>query len=241
MRFFKHALAVMGLSLGLVAVSASASPSAPVLGSDYTQLPQQQPTDTDGKKIQVTEFFWYSCPHCNDLEPFLETWVAKQGDKIAFKRVPIQFDPRFLAQQKLYYTLEALNLVPAVHKKVFNAIHVEHQRLDTDDTIIAWAVKQGIDKKKFTDIYNSFAVNAKAMQAKQLQDAYKIDGVPTIAVDGLYITSPATVGKAMNPPPTSNEALFAATLQTLDSLIAKAEAAEKAKAAKPAAKAAVKK
>src|SRR5437879_4559754 len=202
MRFFERAFAIIGLSLnlGLVAASAGASPANPVAGTDYNVLETPQSTDS-GKKIEVTEFFWYSCPHCNALEPTLEAWVAKQGDKIDFKRVPISFDPRFLPQQKLYYTLEALGQVPAMHKKVFNAIHVERQRLDTDATILDFAVKQGLDKAKFADAYNSFGVQSKATRALQLQNAYKVDGVPMIAVDGRFITAPSIVGKAMGNAP----------------------------------------
>ncbi len=235
MRFFKHALAMMSLSLGLVAASASASPANPVLDTDYTQLPQKLVADTAGKKIQVTEFFWYSCPHCNALEPTLEAWLAKQGDKIIFKRVPVQFDPRFIPQQKLYYTLEAMNLVPTMHAKVFNAIHVEHLPLDTDDNIIGWAAKQGIDRAKFTAMYNSFAVNTEVKKALQMEEAYKIDSVPYFAIDGLYKTSPLDASKSL-PADVADPVLFAATMQTIDSLIAKAEALENAKVAKTPAK-----
>jgi len=235
MRFFQRAFAIVGLSLslGLVAASAGASPANPVAGTDYKILETPQSTDS-GKKIEVTEFFWYSCPHCNALEPALEDWVAKQGDKIDFKRVPIAFDPRFVPQQKLYYTLEALGQVPAIHKKVFNAIHVQHERIDTDAAILDFAVKQGLDKAKFADVYNSFSVQAKATRAAQLQNAYKIDGVPMIAVDGRFITAPSIVGTSMSN--ASEPALFAATLQVVDALIAKA-AAEKSKTTAPPAQA----
>lgn len=235
MRFFQKALAVAGLSLsiGLVAASAGASPANPVAGAEYKVLDNPQPTDSAiGKKVEVTEFFWYSCPHCNALEPALEDWVAKQGDKIAFKRVPIAFDPRFLPQQKLYYALEALGKVPDLHKKVFNAIHVQRQRLDTDGTITDFVVKQGIDKTKFLDVYNSFAVQTKATRATQLQNAYKVDGVPMLVVDGRYVTSPSQVG-ATPGAGDSEPALFKSTLQVMDSLVAKV-AAEKAKTAAPA-------
>lgn len=235
MRFFQRAFAIVGLSLslGLVAASAGASPASPVAGTDYKVLETPQSTDS-GKKIEVTEFFWYSCPHCSALEPTLEDWVAKQGDKIAFKRVPVAFDPRFLPQQKLYYTLEILGQVPAMHKKVFNAIHAQRQRVDTDATILDFVVKQGLDKAKFTDVYNSFGVQAKATRAAQLQNAYKIDGVPMIAVDGRFITAPSIVASAMGN--ASEPALFAATLQVLDALIVKA-AAEKSKSVAPPAQA----
>lgn len=234
MRSFQKAFAIvsLSLSLGLVAASAGASPANPVAGTDYRVLDNPQPTDSNlGKKVEVTEFFWYSCPHCNALEPALEGWVAKQGDKIAFKRVPIAFDPRFVPEQKLYYALEAMGKVPELHKKVFNAIHVQHQRLDKESTIADFVGKQGLDKAKFMDLYNSFAVQTKATRAKQLQDAYKVDGVPMLVVDGRFVTSPSIVG-ATSGAGSTEAALFQSTLQVMDSLVAKV-ATEKGKAAVP--------
>lgn len=248
MRFFQKALAVAGLSLsfGLLAASAGASPANPVAGAEYKVLDNPQPTDSGlGKKVEVTEFFGYFCPHCNALEPTLEDWIAKQGDKISVKRVPVDFaiDPAnpnqpqpkspYLPQKKLYYTLEAMGKLPEMHKKVFNAIHVQRQRLDKDDAIIDFAVKQGLDKAKFLDVYNSFAVQTKVTRAAQLQNAYKVDGVPMLVIDGRYVTSPSIVGAT--PGAGDNEpALFKSTLQVMDSLVAKA-AAEKGKTAAPVA------
>src|SRR5437870_788528 len=116
MRLIKHTLAA--LSLSLVAAAAFASPANPQNGVDYRTLDRAQQTDS-GKKVEVTEFFWYSCPHCNALEPALEAWVKKQGDRIVFKRVPVMFREDFLPQQKLYYTLEAMGKLDELHQKVF--------------------------------------------------------------------------------------------------------------------------
>jgi thiol:disulfide interchange protein DsbA len=216
MRFLQYLLAVVSLSL--IAATAGASPASPVNGADYRTLDQAQPTDS-GKKVEVTEFFWYSCPHCNAFDPSLEAWVKKQGDKIVFKRVPVAFRDSFVPQQKLYYSLEALKQVDAMHSKVFRAIHVEHQSLDTDSAIAAFVAKQGIDPKKFADVYNSFGVETKVQRATQLQSAYKVDGVPMIAINGRYVTSPAIVGAGMGSQ--SEPVLFNATLQVMDNLVAK--------------------
>ncbi|AMO97760.1 thiol:disulfide interchange protein DsbA [Collimonas fungivorans] len=237
MRFFQKALAIAGLSLsfGLLAASAGASPANPVAGKEYKVLDNPQPTDSGlGKKVEVTEFFGYFCPHCNALEPTLEEWIAKQGDKISLKRVPVDFgdpngDPKkspYVVQKKLYYTLEAMGKLPEMHKKVFDAIHAQRQRLDTDTAVADFAAKQGLDKAKFLDVYNSFAVQTKVTRATQLQTAYKIDGVPTLIVDGRYVTSPSIV--SANPGAGDSEpALFKSTLQVMDSLVAKAAAGKK--------------
>ena len=221
-----------GLSLGLMAAAAHAAPSAPVNGADYRSLEKAQSTDS-GKKVEVTEFFWYSCPHCSAFEPALADWVKKQGDTIVFKRVPVAFRESFLPQQRLYYALEAMGKADEMQKKVFHAIHVERKNLDTDAAIADFVAAQGIDRKKFTDVYTSFGVQSKVRRAAQLQEAYKIDGVPMIAIDGRYLTSPSIIGAAVgNQPETS---LQTSALQVMDWLVAKSAKEHKSAAAAPAA------
>ncbi len=216
MHLFRHALAA--ISLGLLAVSAGASPANPQNGTDYRTLEQAQPTDS-GKKIEVTEFFWYNSSHCAAFEPQLSAWAKKQGDKIVFNKVPIAFRDSFIPQQKLYYTLEPMGKLDELTPKIFQAIHVDGQRIDTNDTILAYIEKNGIDKRKFLDLYYSFGMQTKLRRAAQLQDAYKIDGVPMIAVDGRYLTSPSIAGSSMAGQP---ESMYqAAALQVMDYLVAK--------------------
>jgi thiol:disulfide interchange protein DsbA len=218
MRFLRRALAI--LSLGLIAFGAAAAPNNPQNGTDYRTLDKAQQTDS-GKKVEVTEFFWYSCPHCNAMEGDLVAWVKKQGDNIAFKRVPVAFRDSMVPQQKLYYALEALGKVDDMHGKVFNAIHVQKQSLDNDAAIIDFAAKSGLDKQKFTEVYNSFGIQSKVARAKQLQQAYQIDGVPLLAVDGRYLTSPSIVSASVGHAP--EPALHAATFQVMDWLVNKAK------------------
>ena len=214
-------LQTMLLSLGLLLTigSASATPAAPQSGTDYRTLDKPQPVDS-GKKIEVTEFFWSSCPHCFAFEPYLTEWVKKHGDTIVFKRVPVNFRESFIPQQKLHYALDAMGKLEELQPKIFHAIHVDHQSLDTDAAILEFVGKQGVDKQKFTDAYNAFGTQAKVKRALTLQEAYKIDGVPTIAIDGKYETSPSIVGAAMGQQ--SEATLATATLKVMDALVLKA-------------------
>jgi len=216
MRFLAHLMAVV--SFGFIATtSVMATPTEPVEGAEYLRLQNAQPTDT-GKKVEVLEFFWYNCPHCFAFEPSLTEWVKKRGDSIVFRRVPVGFRESFVPQQKLYYTLEAMNRMD-VHKQVFDAIHSARQKLDKEDAILDFIDKQGVDRKKFLDIYNSFGVQSKVNRVRQLQETYRIDGVPTVVIDGQYITSPSIVGQTMRG--ASEQAMNAATLQVMDALLAK--------------------
>ncbi|MGZ3238613.1 MAG: thiol:disulfide interchange protein DsbA/DsbL [Burkholderiaceae bacterium] len=215
-----HQKVLAALSFSLVAFTAGATPANPQSGTDYRTLPQAQPTES-GKKVEVTEFFWYSCPHCNAFEPDLEAWVKKQGDKIVFKRVPVIFRPEMIPEQRLYYALEAMGKSEELQSKIFHAIHLEHQRLDNPTAIADFVAKQGIDKQKFMDLYNSFGVETKVKRAAQLQEAYKIDGVPTVAIDGRYLTSPGIVGVGMGNQP--EPVLHKAAIQVMDWLVANAK------------------
>jgi thiol:disulfide interchange protein DsbA len=183
------------LSAGALALAGpSRAQGGPIEGTHYIRLSQPLPAPTGGK-IEVIEFFWYGCPHCNAFEPTLEPWVKRLPPDVAFRRVPVAFrEEPFVAHQRIYYALEAMGQVEAMHRKVFYAIHNERARLDKPAEIQAFMVKNGLDGAKFLDQYNSFSVQTKARQAKQLSEAYKIDGVPALGVQGRYYTSGTLAG-----------------------------------------------
>jgi thiol:disulfide interchange protein DsbA len=186
--------AASATTLAALPLSVQAQGKPPAEGKDYLLLSKPAPSEAPAGQIEVVEFFWYSCPHCNEFEPQLEAWAAKAPKDVSLRRVPVSFRPDFEPQQRLYYVLEALGKLAALHKKVFYAIHVEKQTLNTADLVTAWAQKQGIDKAKFTELYNSFPVNMKARKATQLQEAFMVDGVPALGVDGRYYTSGSLAG-----------------------------------------------
>ncbi|MDQ3271330.1 MAG: thiol:disulfide interchange protein DsbA/DsbL [Pseudomonadota bacterium] len=177
-------------SLGALSTTALAqAPAAPRAGTDFLVLDKPAPVDAPAGKVEVVEFFWYSCPHCHRFEPALEEWIKKTPKDVVVRRVPVSFRPDFEPQQRLYYVLEAMNKVEELHKKVFYAIHAEKQMLNTPELVAAWAEKQGLNRAKFSEMYNSFSIATKARKATQLQDAYKVDGVPALGVAGRFYTS----------------------------------------------------
>ena len=172
-----------------LSTTARAQAKAPQEGTDYLLLDKPAPVEAVAGKVEVVEFFWYSCSHCNRFEPQLDAWSKKAAKDVVLRRTPVSFRPDFEPQQRLYYVLESLGKVDELHKKVFNAIHTEKQNLNTAEQITAWAEKQGISKAKFTEAYNSFPVVTKVRKATQLQEFYKVDGVPALGVAGRYFTS----------------------------------------------------
>ena len=162
-------------------------------GFDYRILPSAQPVETKGK-VEVIEFFWYGCPHCYDFEPELSAWVKRQPKDVTFRRVPVAFRDDFMPHSQLFYALEAMGKGDALNEKVMYAMHKENKRLLTEPEIADWAASQGLDRNTFLATYRSFAVVSKARVAKQLTEAYRIDGVPTIVMQGRYVTSPSIAG-----------------------------------------------
>jgi thiol:disulfide interchange protein DsbA len=178
--------AVMGAALIQSPVQAQGKPFA--VGTDYLVLNKRAPVEAPAGKIEVVEFFGYFCPHCNVFEPAFDAWRKRAPKDIVVRRVPVAFQAASVPQQRLFYALEAMDLVDKLHAKVFAAIHVDRQSLTETEAIANWVAKQGVDKTKFLEQFNSFAVATKVKRASDLPNAYLIDGVPALGVAGRYLT-----------------------------------------------------
>ena len=167
-------------------------------GKDYKRLDKPVAPDAAAGKVDVIEFFWYSCPHCNVFEPAFDAWAKAAPKDLSIRRVPVAFIASFIPQQKLYYTLEGMGKLDALHTRVFRAIHVDKLKLAKDDDIFAWVGQQGVDAAKFKEVYNSFTVSNQVRRASQLQDAYGVEGVPSMGVAGKYYTDGTMAGSMQN-------------------------------------------
>lgn len=167
-------------------------------GKDYQKLSKPAPTEAPAGKIEIIEFFWYSCPHCNSFEPVLDAWIKAAPKDLVVRRVPVAFNASFVPQQKLYYAFEGMNLLDTMHARAFHAIHVERNRLAKDEDIFAWVGKQGVDVAKFKEVYNSFSVSNQVRKATQLQQDYDVEGVPAMGVAGRYYTDGTKAGNMTN-------------------------------------------
>ena len=186
-----------------------------VEGKTYHRIPNPQPTET-GRKIEVIEFFSYGCPHCAELEPYLDTWLAKAPQDVAFRRVPVMFQQRWIPLAKIYYTLDALGVESKLSPDVFKAIHGSNIALWDTAKFYDWAATKGIDRKKVEEVFTSFAIDGKMKRAMQLAQQYNVQSVPLVVIDGKFITSSSDVGTHAQLPP------------AIDELVAKARA-ERAK------------
>jgi len=187
-------LAVGGGMTGAAAQAQQTQGGAPVEGTHYVKLAQPVAVAVPGK-IEVIEFFWYGCPHCNAFEPMLDAWQKKLPADVAFRRVPVAFrEEPYVAHQRIFYALDEMKLIEQMHRKVFYAIHNERMRLAKPDEIATFMGKSGVDPAKFLEAYNSFSVQTKAAQARQLAQAYKIDAVPAMGVQGRYYITGTMAG-----------------------------------------------
>lgn len=216
----KLAALLIALATGAGLLMTAPAQAQPVAGTDYKVLQPAQPVPAG--KIEVTEFFGYWCPHCNHFENTWEAWGAKQGKDVVIKHVPVAFnnDARLVPYSRIYYALESMGKLNAksskgmrMHARIFDAIHgADHLNVgrdkDQQERIIGdFIAKEGIDRKAFMDVYNSFGVNSNVMRANQLTEQYRIEGVPTVVVQGKYVVSPDEAGGYVN------------TMKTLDYLV----------------------
>lgn len=185
-------------TLSLTVATPALAQAAAREGKDYAKLGKPVATTAGAGKVEVLEFFWYSCSHCHNFEPAFAAWKAAVPADVVVQRVPVGFSASFIPQQKLYYTLLGMGKVDEVHSKVFRAIHVERNRLAKDADIFDWAAKQGLDMTKFKEIYNSFTVSNQVRKATELQQAYNVEGVPSIGVAGRYYTDGTMAGSMAN-------------------------------------------
>lgn len=189
-------------------------------GKEYRLLPLPQPADS-GKSVEVIEFFWYGCPHCNNMQGSLDVWLKTKPAGVIFKRQPAAFDKDWLQLARAYYTIEAMGLVDKLHLPLFAAIHDKRELspkalIKDPAPLFEWVAKQGVDREKFMDTYNSFGVNARTQRTITITSNYDVPGTPALIVDGRYLTAPSLV---LNPDNTLNYPRF---FLVLDQLIAKA-------------------
>lgn len=189
------------LALACVAGAAHAQDIRARQNLEY-RLIAPQPVET-GDRIEVIEFFWYGCPYCNELQPALEGWIRRKPADVALRRVPAILRDSWAPHARIFYTLEQLGEVERLHLKVYESYHVERLHMSKPDVMIEWAVKNGIDRKRWLDAYHSPETDARVERARQLSKAYTLEVTPTLVVDGRYLTSgrhvPATDVRDMVP------------------------------------------
>ncbi len=155
----------------------------------YFSIIPEQP-GAEGDKVQVMEFFWYACPHCYSLEPHISKWLEKKPDNIEFIRIPAMFKRAdVVLHAKTFYALSLMGVEDELNGALFDAIHVQNNRLATSADMEAFLAKKGVDIEAYRKAMKSFAVQTQSRRAEVLANRFDIRGVPAFVVDGKYRTS----------------------------------------------------
>jgi len=183
------ALVMSGGSLG---AAEEGDPLFQVYGK-YEKVVPPQPTGSPDQ-VEVVELFWYGCPHCFQLEPYMEHWLKNKPDYVVFRRMPAVFRSSWAPLAQAYYTAEALGVVDEVHVPLFESIHRARRPLNDKEQIMAFFAEHGVDKDEFSKAWDSFTVRARVRRATIMSSRYGAGGVPTIIVNGKYRTSGSLTG-----------------------------------------------
>lgn len=184
---------MLAIMLGLMALATGAI-AEDEEKKGYKELASPQPTAT-GDKIEVIEFFWYGCPHCYSFEPYLKQWQQQKPDYIEFVRVPAVLSKDWLAHARAYYTAEELGFVEEIHLPLFEEIHTRKKRIFSQAALRDFFVDQGVvEGREFDRVYASEVVEKKLRAAFKAAKNYQITGVPSLIINGKYITSSRLAG-----------------------------------------------
>lgn len=157
-------------------------------GRHYSRIVPAQPTDAKGK-VEVVELFWYGCPHCHRFQPYLERWSKRLPDDVEFRRMPAVLAEHWAIHTRAYYAAEALGALDKIHKPLFDAIHAQKRRLDTEERLMEFFAEHGVSKEDFKKTFHSFAVEAKVRRAVEMSRRYNTEATPSVVINGKYIVN----------------------------------------------------
>lgn len=187
-------------ALALLAAPLITHAAAPAVFQEnvaYERILPPQPTIGDGK-VEVVEVFWYGCPHCHRFQPFIERWLLTAPENVTFVRLPAILSERWAIHARAYYAAEGLGVLERIHQPLFDAIHVEKRRLDSERELENFFAEHGVDREEFRKAFNSFSVSTKVARARDLTRRYGIDATPAVVVNGTWRTGPGMVNSFDN-------------------------------------------
>lgn len=188
-------LSLLTLAAGVSSLT-QAQPAPPVEGKQFVRLAQPLASAGADGKIEVVEFFLYTCPACFAFDPALHAWSKTLGPDVVLRRIHVGVGAMHKLHQRLFYALDSMGRLADLHAQLFNAIHIEKLDLSSEKAITAWAVGKGVDSAKFTSTFNSFGAQTRLGQSAKLAEAYRAEGVPALGIAGRFLTSPSMAGGA---------------------------------------------
>ena len=184
MKYFARSLLLLLIAVPLLAQSDTYEE-----GRNYQRIVPSQPTDGNGK-IEVVELFWYGCPHCYRFQPYITRWAKNKPADVVYRRMPAILGEHWALLARAFYTAEALGITDRIHQPLFDAIHAEKRRMDSEDAIMAFFAEHGVSNDAFRKTFNSFAINAKVNRAREMSRRYQAQATPSVVINGKYILNP---------------------------------------------------
>ena len=184
MKYFARSLLLLLIAVPLLAQSDTYEE-----GRNYQRIVPSQPTDGNGK-IEVVELFWYGCPHCYRFQPYITRWAKNKPADVVYRRMPAILGEHWALLARAFYTAEALGITDRIHQPLFDAIHAEKRRMDSEDAIMAFFAEHGVSNDAFRKTFNSFAINAKVNRAREMSRRYQAEATPSVVINGKYILNP---------------------------------------------------
>ncbi len=173
-------------AIGLAVMTSFAMAANYQEGTQYSAI-TPPPPEGSGNEIVVEEFFMYTCPHCKNLEPRINSWLDKQPQGVKFSRIPAMFGGTATLHAKAFYALEIIGEGERMHESLFIAIHDDEKHLNKQKALEAFFDENKVDMDKYRAAVSSFTVQTKANRAASLMRRYGIRSVPALVVDGRYL------------------------------------------------------
>lgn len=152
------------------------------------------PTPAKSGKIEITEVFWYGCPHCNQFHPVFDAWKKQQADDVLVDHSPAMWSKPMAIHAQLFYTAKAFRLLDVMHSEIFDAMHKGKKKLTSSKQIFSLFEKHGITQEQFEKTFDSFGVKSQVQQASARARSFGITGTPEVVVNGKYRISGRMVG-----------------------------------------------
>ena len=191
---------VSTLMLGCLAVAATAQQPQVKTDLPYRVIEPALPPlsgalgDSARDRIEVIQFFYYGCPHCFDMQPILDDWLAKKPADVEFRYVPALRDDKWLVLTRAAFALEILGADRRLRRPIYDVINFDGAVLTDPAKFADWAARNGVDRARFMAVYESAEVTTRVEAARKATNDYGVRATPTFVVAGKYSFSSGQAG-----------------------------------------------
>ena len=193
-------LKTLMVALAGLGLSAAVSAQELVEGQHYTLLESPVATQVDEDQIEVTEAFWFGCPHCYRLQTSVNEWYETLDDDVSIVKMPATMGGDWNTHATAFYAAQSLGIEEELHQDFFDAIHQDGRSLTEADDIADFFSDYGVSEEEAQKALTAFSVRSEVNKANSRMRDMRLMGVPVLIVDGRYVVSPQSAGSLENMP-----------------------------------------